>query len=159
MLVASLILGMAPPEIEDRAALATVAIGQPGAASHQTIAISLARPLGAPLTRDAWQSLTWHAVRTSSHGQEEITSDGCPALKTAALAFRELPPITPTPVATIVRDEPLPLNVIALGGWGVTVSYKTFSGADVSVSGSDAYAAWGSGLVNGLLDCWEHPLP
>jgi hypothetical protein len=155
MLLTSLAMTLAFTEV-GRFPLAVIEVGRVGEPNYQAVAISLERD-ATPRSRSEWRQLTWRASRTTRQGTEEITSQSCPALRSVAEAFKDLPPITPTPPATIIRDEPLPLNTILLGGWGASVSFKTFGGADVTVSGSDAYAAWGSAVLNELVPCWRSP--
>lgn len=136
-----------------RVPLAVIEVGQVGNPRYQAVEISLERD-ATPRSRDEWRQLVWHASRASASGVEEITSDTCPALRIVAEAFKDLPPITPTPMATVVRDEPLPVNSIVLGGWGATVSFQTFGGANVRVYGAENYGGWASLVLNELVGCW-----
>lgn len=142
----------------DSRPLVTISVPAQHGAATNTIDISL-NGTDAPRTREQWRDRTWTAVRTSNGATQEISSATCPALKAVAESFRDLPPITPTPLANVVADEPLPLNTIGLGGWGAVISFKTFSGADVQISGSDAYGSWASRAVNELLVCWNNTGP
>lgn len=71
-----------------------------------------------------------------------------------AISFQQLPPIRPATTATVVRDEPLPVDVMALSGHSTTLSFRTFANAHVRISGSESYGVWGSAAVSALWDCW-----
>ena len=88
-----------------------------------------------------------------------MTSETCPQLRERAVEFQRLPPIQPATPATVVLNEPLPVNAIALGGFPATLAFRTFGGATVTVSSSEAYGAWTSGTINALLECWAPLTP
>lgn len=138
--------------------LATVTLGSPEWEHSQSVEISLVGEERAA-SEAALAERSWIAVRRSSHGSEDISSEECPALRDVALEFRRLPPITPSPLAAIVADEPLPVNLIMLHGWKTSINYKTLSGAEVTVSGMDAYGSWGTRVANSLIPCWKLPFP
>ena len=153
------ILAASSAMAQDRLSLATVAV-QPQEGVEIGFEIEIfADETAIARTREEWRGYRWIAVRTSEQDVARITSDECPILSELADAFRQLPPIQPATTATVVTEEPLPLNVIRLDGYSVELKFKTFSGADVRISGSDAYGAWGHSVVSDLRGCWSPTLP
>lgn len=144
----------APAAAQEGLPLATVIVPRQQHIDFDFQIEMLADERGSVRTREEWRGYRWIAVRTSGSDVQRITSEECPVLSEMADAFRRLPAIQPATTATVVRDEPLPVNVIMLHGFGVEVRFKTFSGAQVSVTGNDAWAAWGNDVVRSLWNCW-----
>lgn len=110
--------------------------------------------------REEWaRDYRWIATRTSERGEDRVTAEECPQLRRQVIAFQQLPPIQPATPATVVLDEPLPVDLIVLHGYSTTLRYRTFGGAAVRVSGSESYGDWGSQTVSALLACWPALLP
>jgi len=156
ILLASLLLSSVGQLDEEVRPLATVIVGSPSQADAPHISISM---IGAqvPETRREWEERSWIAERRIGDASEVVTSEACPALTEVAQAFKDLPPITPTPEAANVRSEPFPVNSIMFGGWRTVIQFQTAGGAEVSVGGTDAYGSWGSRVVNELAPCWGTP--
>lgn len=156
--LALILISAALQSTEASRPLATITLGNPASTDAQKIAISM---VGGeiPANEQVWSERSWQAVRESSRGTEQITSDTCPALKGLAAEFRALPPIMPAPDAAFSRDTPWPSNSVMVGGFRTTVSFKVVGGSDITVSGVDAYASWGSKAANELIPCWKTPFP
>lgn len=158
LLTATILALVAGQDGNTSRALATVTLGPPGDAQAQTITLSMIGGEMSP-NRQSWTERSWQAVRRSPHGAETVTSDTCPGLKDVAVKFRDLPPILPAPSAALSREDPFPPNVIMLHGFRAMVSFTVAGGPDVTVSGVNAYAVWGTEVANALIPCWSQPFP
>ena len=149
----AVILGMAAM---DRSPLAVIEVGQAGGLSQQSVSIAQGR-YAIPRTRTEWRGLVWYASRTSAQGTVEINSETCPGLRRVAEAFKDLPPITPTPPAAMVRDDGYALPLVITHRLIASVSFRTTADVDVRVRGSNAYVAWAQMVMNELTPCWPSP--
>lgn len=144
---------------EDLPLLTMTVHAAPDVTIEHTIEITAQREQTAATREDWARDYRWQATRRSTRGVDVISSATCPQLREAVIRFQQLPPIAPATPATVVLDEPLPLDVIALSGAPVTLRYRTFAGATVQVSGSESYGVWGALTFNALLNCWAPLLP
>lgn len=102
---------------------------------------------------------TWGATRTSESGQETVTSDECPAIRSVVSSFGELPALQVNPPALAVTGaDPIPVPPTIKDGFETTLSFRTFtedgSFADVEIRHGNAYQRWGHEAVTALLGCW-----
>lgn len=159
-LALSSLLAGEPQWYEDRLPLVTISVeAMPEATIAHTIEIVAQRDHTAR-DREEWaRNYQWTATRTSERGTDRVTSEDCPQLRSQAIVFQQLPPIEPSTPATVVQNERLPIDVIALSGFSTTLRFRTFAGATVSISGSESYGLWGSQTVSTLLECWPALVP
>lgn len=113
-------------------------------------------------TRQEVQARRWRATRTSDGRVDRISSDECPALRTVALSFGDLPAVPISPTALRTASDPLPPTM--KDGFATRLEYQA-----VAVDGARAlvqikqglwpYNAWGHRAVSALLPCWGALIP
>lgn len=69
-----------------------------------TIELGAGAP-GRNRSRDERETREWVAVRTSARGEDRIASRDCPAVRTAVLAFADLPALSPAAVSLLDTGE------------------------------------------------------
>lgn len=133
--------------------------------SPYTIAHSIVITAGAPVyarTEAELEGRSWTATRTSERGTETIDSDACPALRTLALSFANLPPIQLRPMPSVAHGgEPgadIAMSPSRKDGFSTRLTFATEtldgSYASVEVAGGNDYSRWGHDTVSALLRCW-----
>lgn len=130
-----------------------------GDADHtiqHTITISADRSRPLRTERDL-ERLGWTATRVSEQGTDRITSHDCPALRRAALGFRDLPVIQNDTWATSIIGENTPIMPTMKDGFSTHVRFMS-AAASIEAAGGP-YGKWGHDTVSALLQCWQPLIP
>lgn len=143
----------------------TVAESRPYTMAH-TITITAGDPVFARTTEELG-ARSWSATRVSERGTETINSESCPALRTVALSFANLPALRIRPMSAIAwggePDGGLPMQPTMKDGFETRLSFATRgednSPATIEMSGGGAYQRWGHDSVGALLACWGGLVP
>lgn len=113
-------------------------------------------------TRREIEMRTWRAVRTSEGRTDSITSEQCPALRDAALAFGNVSGQALRARALTVASDPIPMGPTMKDGFSTEVTFTGLQsdGARVELTAKGgAFAQWGHATVAALLDCWAPLIP
>jgi len=109
-------------------------------------------------TRQEVEVRRWIATRTSDGRIDRISSDECPALRTIALSFGDLPATPVSPPALRTTSDPSPIPPTMKDGFATRLEFRTEgpSGAWVLVQIKQGwpYDVWGHEAVSSLLPCW-----
>ncbi|MFN7107048.1 MAG: hypothetical protein ACK4MY_02395 [Brevundimonas sp.] len=108
------------------------------------------------------ETRTWRAVRTSEGRTDSITSDLCPALRDAALAFGSISGQALRAPALAVASDPIPMGPTMKDGFSTEVTFTGLQGDGARVeltANGGAFARWGHATVTALLDCWAPLIP
>jgi hypothetical protein len=123
--------------------------------------IFIATTPGIVRSRGELERREWIALRTSERGEDRITSSDCPALRVAALAFGDLPPLSPSSVMAflIARDGSLPIPGIMLHGFAAKIRWTAVDGTRVETVGGYWHRRWAHETISALLKCWGPLIP
>ncbi len=114
-------------------------------------------------TRQEVEARRWRATRTSDGRIDQISSDECPALRTVALSFGDLPAVPISPLALRATSQPIPLAPTMKDGFATRLEFRT-EGVDgawalVQIKQGWPYNVWGHASVSALLPCWGPLIP
>ena len=148
------------PIFSDRLVTITVAEDRPYTIAH-SIVIEAGQPIYARSEAEL-EGRSWTATRTSERGAETIHSDACPALRTIALSFANLPPLQVRPMPSVAHGgEPgaaVQMPPTRKDGFSTRLAFATETAdgsyASVEVAGGNHYSRWGHEAVVALLGCW-----
>lgn len=101
----------------------------------------------------------WTATRTWEGGSQSVTSTECPAVRTIALSFGELPPVQIAPsLLAIMPGGSIPISPTIKDGFMTSLTFRTLtedgSDAEVEIRSGNAYQHWGHDAVGSLIPCW-----
>jgi len=149
------------------AELVEITVGEfrPYTLAH-TITITAGEPVFARTAAEL-EARSWSATRLSERGMETITSEECPAVRTIALSFSDLPTLLMRPLSAVAWGEQpgdgLPLGPTMKDGFETSLRFATRaddnSPAIVELKGSGTYQRWGHDSVTALLGCWGGLVP
>jgi hypothetical protein len=125
--------------------------------AHSIIISSVERT--ALMSRQDLEARRWIALRRSERGQDTVTSEQCGAVKEAALAFGDLPPIPMITLANRIDDESEPLQDIILHGFSTRVRFNTPHMMRVETVGGSSIRLWAHNTVSNLMSCWDPLTP
>lgn len=162
-LVGALASGLAAqdfPTPYDPLVTITVSEDRPYTRAH-TIEIVAADPVHAR-TQAQLEGRLWRARRVSERGIEHIDSRQCPALRSLALSFADLPPLFTNPRPSLAHGglpgSALPIPPSRKDGFSTRLTFNSVtadgSEARVETQGGNAFARWGHEAVVALLPCW-----
>lgn len=123
--------------------------------------IFIATTPGLVHSRGELETREWIALRTSERGEDRVTSSDCPALRVAALAFGDLPPLSPSSVMAfrIAKDGSLPIPGIMLHGFPAKIRWTAEDGTRVETVGGYWHRRWAHETISALLGCWGPLIP
>ncbi|PZT95264.1 MAG: hypothetical protein DI624_14015 [Brevundimonas sp.] len=113
-------------------------------------------------TQQEVEGRTWRAVRSSEGRVDSITSDQCPALRNAALAFGSIARQALRAPSLAVASDPIPMGPTMKDGFSSAVTFTALQrdGARVELTAKGgAYTRWGHETVAALLECWAPLIP
>lgn len=112
-------------------------------------------------SRGELESREWVAVRTSERGEDRVTSSDCPALRSAALAFGDLPPLSPSSAMAfrIAKDGSLSFSPVMLHGFPAKIRWTAEDGTRVETVGGYWHRRWAHETISALLGCWGPLIP
>ena len=155
---AVLLSGSVPPEPIH----ATVTLDVSGDATY-TIPhkIVIAATPGLVHSREELERRAWVAVRTSERGENHATSSDCPALRSAALAFGNLPPLSPSSVLAfrIAENGSLSFPPIMMDGFAAKIIWHAEDGTRVETVGGYWHRRWAHETISALIGCWGPLIP
>lgn len=125
--------------------------------AHSIIISSVERT--ALTSREDLEARPWVAVRRSERGQDTVTSEQCGAVKEAALAFGDLPPIPMITSANRIHDENAPIPDVILHGFSAKVRFNTPQMMRVETVGGNSIRLWAHKTVSSLMSCWDPLTP
>lgn len=101
----------------------------------------------------------WIATRTWEVGSQSVRSTECPAVRTIALSFGELPPVQIAPsLLAIMPGEGASIPPTIKDGFVTSLTFRTLtrdgSDAEVEIRRGNAYRHWGHDAVASLIPCW-----
>ena len=126
--------------------------------SHQIV---IAATPGLVHSRDELERRDWVAVRTSERGEDRINSSDCPALRSAVLAFGDLPPLSPSSVLAfrIAENGTLSFPPIMVDGFPAKIRWTAEDGTRVETVGGYWHRRWAHDTISALIGCWGPLIP
>lgn len=110
------------------------------------------------LSREELDHRVWRASRVSEAGEEQVSSETCPALRQAVHAFADLPPLSISPPTMRVQSAPSPVPPTMKDGYSTRLTFRILtqdgSEALVELRRGNAYAGWANSTVGSLTACW-----
>jgi hypothetical protein len=123
--------------------------------------IVIAATPGLVHSRDELERRDWVAVRTSERGENSINSSDCPALRSAALAFGDLPPLAPSSVLAfrIAENGTLSFPPTMMDGFPAKIFWTAEDGTRVETVGGYWHRLWAHETISALIGCWGPLIP